>query len=490
MKKAKKHWLLLLGIACIVIIVAGVMIAYLTYGERKQVRSGLEDGRKYLSELDYEQAIATYQQVLDVDPKNREAKLGLAEAYDSNQEFAYAENMYRSILEDDSTAADAYYKLANLYIREGKLEDAGELLDEAVSRTDDEGISELYEMTRPQEPQFSYESGVYSERIAVEITASGNQETIYYTMDGSEPGVESAVYQEAVIPKNGKTTIKAVTVNILGYQSEVATAEYDVRIPDIEITFEEPVIERIVRNKLQIGDNEPIYNDDVAQITELYLVSYSLAEHTNEYSVKLRKNEYSINDNYYQVSDQSAVHNLKDLRYMPFLKRAVFDYQPELDISALSSCISIEELSLVGNNLSSSDIEALSGLKNLSKLNLGWNEINDISPLASLKGLTSLGIWGNRIRDISTVASLTNLEYLDFADNQVTDITPVSGLTNLKQLWMYHNGVKDISSISGLSGLQVLMLYDNPIENPEVIRSVYPHLVRLDVDLLGLGEEE
>lgn len=490
MKKAKKHWLLLIGIACVVIIVAGIIATYFAYGVRKQVRSGLEAGEKYLSELDYEQAIVTYQQVLEVDPNNREAKLGLAEAYDSGQEFVYAENVYRTMLDNGDTAADVYYKLADLYIREGKLDEARELLDEAANHTNDEDISRLHEMTKPQAPQLSYESGTYQNRIAVEIVPSGEQETIYYTLDGSAPDLESSVYQEPLILRNGKTNVKAIAVNILGYQSEEAAAEYDLQIPDIEITLEDSVIEKIVRDKLQIGYNDPIYNDDIAQITELYIVSYSLAESEDEYSVRLRKEEYIINDSRYQVSGPGIVYTLNDLCYMPFLSRVAVDYQPELDISALSSCTSIEELSLVGDNLNRTDITALGGLINLRKLNLGWNAIHDISPLSSLTGLTSLGIWGNQIRDLSPVAVLTNLEYLDFADNQVTDITSVSGLTNLKQLWMYHNGIKDISPVSGLSKLQVLMLYDNPIENPEVVRSIYPHLTRLDVDLLKLGGRE
>ena len=178
---------------------------------------------------------------------------------------------------------------------------------------------------------------------------------------------------------------------------------------------------------------------------------------------------------------------LNDLAHMPFLERVVVLYQPTLDISALKECKSLKELSLVGNHLDNNEMNIIGELTNLTKLNLGWNNISDVSSLSGLTNLTSLGIWGNQISDITSVDSLVNLEYLDFSDNKVSDITPVKNLINLKQLWFYSNKVTDISALTGLENLQVLMLRNNPIENPEEVRSIYPHLTRIDVDLLNLG---
>ena len=94
------------------------------------------------------------------------------------------------------------------------------------------------------------------------------------------------------------------------------------------------------------------------------------------------------------------------------------------------------------------------------------------------------------MRDLSPVSTLTSLEYLDFTDNKVTDIAPVEKLTGLVELWMYDNAVTVISPLSKLEALEVLMLRGNPVSDPESVREIYPHLVRIDVDLLGLGDKE
>ncbi len=488
MKKLwRKHKLLVLGVPCAVVLVVAAFVGYLQYQKSVEVKACIAAGNRYLSELNYEQAIASYRQALDVDEKNKEANLGLAEAYDSNNMFTYAEAVYRNMLEMDDLQADVYEKLADIYMRQQKLDEARDLLEGAVEKVDDEVIDKLYYVTRPEPPTVNHTSGDYKERIQVELIPSEEKQTIYYTLDGSEPTAESTVYNKPLILPNGITTIKTMVINTTGYQSDIAVYEYNIDIQDILVELEEPLIEQIIRNKLQISYNEPIYNDDIEQITELYIVGTSVGDSEDTRNVYLEEDAYSVDGYGYSLYAQGQITTLNDLRYMPFLERVIAVYQPGLDVSCLAECASVKELSLVGNELTAQDLEALKDLTGLVKLNLGWNNIRDISSLSGLVNLTSLGIWGNQIGDIQAVSELVNLEYLDFADNRVSDMTPITGLIRLKQLWIYNNNIKDISSLSGLENLQVLMLRDNPIENPEAVRSVYPHLTRIDVDLLNLG---
>lgn len=50
-------------------------------------------------------------------------------------------------------------------------------------------------------PVFSHESGFYEEPFTLELTAGENQ-TIYYTLDGSKPTTESEIYKEGICIKN------------------------------------------------------------------------------------------------------------------------------------------------------------------------------------------------------------------------------------------------------------------------------------------------
>lgn len=485
----KKHKLLLIGVPVLLAAAAAVFIGYLRIQRTVKVREHIETANRYLSEMDYEQAIASYRQALNLDKENREASLGLAEAYDAGDMGVYAESVYLGMLENDSRQADVYEKLAELYMSENKLDEAKELLERAVQEVDDAAVTELYNVTRPQPPVSSVGSGAYTERPQVELRPAEKGQTIYYTLDGTEPTDNSLPYEEPFVLRNGKTTVKAIAVNSAGYQSDIAAWDYDVQIRDVEVELAEPVIEQIIRSTLSLPDDSRIYNDDIAQITELYIVGDSVSAGTDAQSVYMKQQSYLVDGYEREVYGYGQVYVLSDLQYMPFLKRVAVEYQPELDISALSGCGGIQELSLVGDHLDNSDIKALEKNTGLIRLNLGWNEISDISGLSDLDNLVSLSLWGNQITDLSPAAGLTKLEYLDFSDNQVRDITPIAGLTELNQLWMYGNQVSDIRILSGLEKLQVLMIRDNPVANPEMVRAIYPNLIRLDVDLLGLGGE-
>ena len=472
--------------AIAVIAVSGILVRG-SMKRQDEINRSVEIGNRYLSELNYDEAIACFQEVLEIDPKNSVASFSLADAYQGKGMYVYAESIYQDLIKDDEKNAEAYINLAELYIKEEKLEEAKELLEEAKQKMQDESIDDMYKFLNPSAPTASHEPGVYTERIRLALLSEDQSQTIYYTLDGTEPTRESSQYTKPLILRNGVTTIKAMVVNVMGYQSSVVEFTYDTQIADVEITVEEPAIERLIRDYLNLSYREPIYNDDIEQITEIYLISNYLIAAENQYSVSFEQNQYSVNGYSMTPYSQGAVLTLNDLKYMPFLEVVAVEYQPQLDISALTYCTSIKQLSLMGDNLDNQDIEALSSLIHLEKLNLGWNEINDLTAVAGLTDLTHLGVWGNQITNLSPVTSCKNLVYLDFADNKVADISMLPQLENIEQLWMYQNQVADISPVADMANLHVLIVRDNPISNPESVRPIYAHLTRLDVDLLNLG---
>jgi len=88
------------------------------------------------------------------------------------------------------------------------------------------------------------------------------------------------------------------------------------------------------------------------------------------------------------------------------------------------------------------EIEYLLGLDsavNLTRLNLGWNQISDVSPLASLTNLTWLHLNGNQISDVSPLVSLSSLTVLNLTSNDVNDVNPLTSLNNLRHLFLSDN---------------------------------------------------
>lgn len=78
-------------------------------------------------------------------------------------------------------------------------------------------------------PTFSPAAGTYSEVQNVEITTATDGATIYYTTDGTDPDATSTEYT-AAIPVAQTMTIKAIAVKEGMTDSEIATAEYIIKI--------------------------------------------------------------------------------------------------------------------------------------------------------------------------------------------------------------------------------------------------------------------
>ena len=80
MSTKRKALIIILGIEAVVIVAVIVFLLYMNSDTVKANRQ-LELAQRYLLEEDYEEAIAAFEAAIEIDPKNEEAYLGLAEAY-------------------------------------------------------------------------------------------------------------------------------------------------------------------------------------------------------------------------------------------------------------------------------------------------------------------------------------------------------------------------------------------------------------------------
>jgi Leucine-rich repeat (LRR) protein len=97
------------------------------------------------------------------------------------------------------------------------------------------------------------------------------------------------------------------------------------------------------------------------------------------------------------------------------------------------------ELSIIENQIT--DLTHLSGVVELTFLNLGSNRISDLSPLAGLVKLEELMLGNNKIKDLASLTGLKKLEFLHLVSNQTTDLTPLKELTKLKSLDLRGNSI-------------------------------------------------
>lgn len=94
---------ILIGLATIVLLAGGSVFAY-SQTPAQRVDSGLSLGNKYLNEVDYEEAVAEFNKVLEIEPENREALLGIMEA--------------SANLEDEEMFRDAFGRFFDIYCDE------------------------------------------------------------------------------------------------------------------------------------------------------------------------------------------------------------------------------------------------------------------------------------------------------------------------------------------------------------------------------------
>ncbi len=80
----KKKLTIIICTAIIIILCAVTAILIMPHESSVSVTEMLSTAQKYLIETDYERAIAEFNKVIEIDPMNTEAYLGLAEAYEKN----------------------------------------------------------------------------------------------------------------------------------------------------------------------------------------------------------------------------------------------------------------------------------------------------------------------------------------------------------------------------------------------------------------------
>lgn len=104
-------------------------------------------------------------------------------------------------------------------------------------------------------PSASIAQGKVFKGTAVELTCSTPDASIYYTLDGSDPTVQSRPYVAPIV-LSSDVTIKAIAVADKMFDSSIATYEYKVVTPEINI--ESAVVSKGYDAKIDISiDNNP-----------------------------------------------------------------------------------------------------------------------------------------------------------------------------------------------------------------------------------------
>jgi hypothetical protein len=143
LKKIKLKLIIIISVVilCLVFGIVGIV----RYTNAVQAKEGLVLGNKYLQEEKYEEAILAFIKVIKIEPKNIEARVGLAKAYIKNGKHDEAEKILKESISINPKKVEPYLELARLYIIENKPINAIKTLTDGYKATNDERIKSLLE---------------------------------------------------------------------------------------------------------------------------------------------------------------------------------------------------------------------------------------------------------------------------------------------------------------------------------------------------------
>lgn len=452
----------ILPILLTIVIICSV-IWYLFVYDRDFTRDMLLGSARYFeNQGNHEAAAWLYDQAYIQSGGNEAVAIELAERFKAIGDYTKAERTLANAIADGGSV-ELYIALCKTYVEQDKLKDAVSMLDNVADRT----IKAQLESLRPAAPTVSHEPGFYNQHVTVTLESAGNK--LYFTSDRTYPSIFSAG-SDGVTLANGENTIRAIAVADNGLVSPLAVFGYTVRGVIEEVTLSDSSIDKLVREKLQLTLDAPLFTDALWTITSLTMPadaqsSADLAHLTYLQSLTVENST---------VDGWSSIASLSELTEL-HIRGSILSTQ---DLLAIASLPKLEKLTLSGCSISS--IENLSAAKHLTYLDLSNNTIRDITPLSFMTSLKELDLNHNALDNLSALSALEALTSLDVSHNSLASVIPLSGCTQLKQLNIGYNTIESLSGLDTLKALEKLTASYNKLTDVAPV-SACPVLMELDI---------
>lgn len=415
----------------------------------------------------------------------------LANQYIRDGNYTKAEVTLTNAIHRGATA-ELYCALSQTFVEQDKLMDAVALLE----NISDPAMKAQLEAQRPEAPAFSAASGLYTERIQVELSCPNG--TVYYSTNGEYPSVAEPAYSEPIQLDVGETKVIAISVAENGLVSPLAIVGYTVGGIVEPATFADPAVELAVREMLSLGTETTIYTNDLWNITELtfpaeansledlalmpYLRVLTIDEKSFESLAPLSNLKQLVQLNLthckFPTTELEVIGSLPELSQLTMsncslstiaglenaTKLTVLDLSNNTirNLEPLENLTGLTRLNMAHNALT--NLSSLSGLSALDTLDVSYNALTTLAPLASCLMLTDVDAGNNRLTTVEGVAGLPLLTTLCLDSNSLTNLSPLSDAVGLTQLRLSRNQVSDLSPLAGLVNLELLDFSYNSVE--------------------------
>ena len=226
------------AIVCTVILSVAIIIALAFFTINSVIKKAQDNfayynntGIAYVQSQKYADAIPYLEKALTFEESEGKVNLrfSLYDCYVATNDTEKAISMLYNILKIDEYNLEAIVDLENYYEKAGVTEALVELYNKYKDTQAADAVAKYY----VEAPAVSVESGEYTTDIEVKLTSDYGY-NIYYTLDGSEPTVNSSLYSKEIEISEGTTTLKCIAANQYNIVSDIVSAEYKVeyKAPD------------------------------------------------------------------------------------------------------------------------------------------------------------------------------------------------------------------------------------------------------------------
>lgn len=376
----------------------------------------------------------------------------LANQFKAAGNYTKAEYTLSHAISDGGTL-ELYIALCKTYVEQDKLLDAVQMLNNVQDPT----IKSQLETLRPAAPTSDPVPGFYSEYISVSLDSP--QGTIYYTLDGEYPSIDTIPYSDPIQLPAGESLIYAISVGDNGLVSPVSVLGYTVAGVIEEVSFQDAALNASIREILGVDSDQVLYTNQLWSIT-----SFTVPADTELFE-ELSKLPYleSLTFENQKVSSLQFLSSLTALKELSMTDCSI----PADELNVIAALPALQKLTLSHCGLST--IAGLELAQNLSYLDLSNNTIRNLTPLAGLLNLQTLNLSNNALTNLADLSSLSDLSTLDVSYNSLSSIVPIATCIQLQWLNVSHNALYSLGAVDNLWSLESLYAGNNQLTEVEVL---------------------
>lgn len=210
-----------------VAVVAAVSAIFMYH--RFSVSYQVDTARKYADSGKYREAVSYLDKARELESENAEIALLQSSYYYLMGESEQAIDLLKDLIGTTHLTYEneekAYDRIIAILSEEERYTEINDLLLACPN----EEIVTLFQNYLAMEPEFSYIGGSYDEIVPLKLSANTTGK-IYYTLDGSNPTVNSAVYTAPIFLESGVYQVTAFFVNDYGIESKTVKNWYEINL--------------------------------------------------------------------------------------------------------------------------------------------------------------------------------------------------------------------------------------------------------------------